>query len=155
MRIISFKLSEEFYGIPFGTIQEIVPIGPITPLPYGPLGFKGLMNLRGNIIGAMDIGPILGLDDLPLKGDEYVIIINADGIRAGIIAQNILELHRISKDMLRQAPEGMKGKEKGYFSYMFEQDGKIIIILDIIRIIQESIKEKERKLVEEDKGLSG
>ena len=55
MQLVSFKLSDETYGIEITKIREIILVGEITRVPETPHYIKGLINLRSSVIPVIDL----------------------------------------------------------------------------------------------------
>lgn len=57
----TFRVGELYLGIDAGVVQEVLREQPITPVPLAPGAVRGLINLRGQIVTAIDLGMKLGL----------------------------------------------------------------------------------------------
>jgi len=67
-KICTFRVHGLLFGIPAGQVQEVLRHQPITPVPLTPPEVAGLINLRGQIVPAIDLPRQLGLaarDDRP------------------------------------------------------------------------------------------
>jgi purine-binding chemotaxis protein CheW len=60
-RYLSFNVGKEQYAIPLLTVREVIGMPEITPVPFTPNYFLGIMNLRGQIISVVDLRLKLGL----------------------------------------------------------------------------------------------
>ena len=67
-QIVSFRLGAELYGVDIMHVQEIILIGPVTPMPSVPDYIRGLTNLRGSVIPIIDLGKRFGLECAPDTG---------------------------------------------------------------------------------------
>lgn len=50
-----FRLAEELYGTPLSSIREIIKMQHIKPVPFMAQCFRGILNLRGQIISVVDL----------------------------------------------------------------------------------------------------
>jgi len=57
----TFRIGDLYLGIDAGVVQEVLREQPITPVPLAPPAVRGLINLRGQIVTAIDLGMKLGL----------------------------------------------------------------------------------------------
>ncbi len=48
----TFYLDNLFFGVAVNQVQEVLTYQEMTPLPLAPLGVKGLINLRGQVVMA-------------------------------------------------------------------------------------------------------
>ncbi len=49
------------YLVPASAVREVEEVGAITPMPATPSWLRGVMNLRGTIVGVVDLAHFLGL----------------------------------------------------------------------------------------------
>src|SRR5690349_9149805 len=50
-----FRLAHELYGAPLLSVREVLKLTAIKPVPYMATHFKGVINLRGRIVGVLDL----------------------------------------------------------------------------------------------------
>src|ERR687896_802658 len=58
---LGFYLSGEVYGLPLEQLREVARVSHLRRVPGAPPGVAGLVNLRGEILCALDVRAILGL----------------------------------------------------------------------------------------------
>lgn len=54
-KFLGFSLGTEEYAIPLLSVKEVIALPEITPVPFSPPHFLGIINLRGQIISVMDL----------------------------------------------------------------------------------------------------
>ena len=66
----TFSVDGLFFGVEVYRVQEVIRYQEMTPVPLAPPVVKGLINLRGQIVLAIDVRRALGLDlrDLQAQG---------------------------------------------------------------------------------------
>jgi purine-binding chemotaxis protein CheW len=92
--IVEFSLSEARYTLPARVVREVVPLLSLTPLPGVPAWIAGLINVRGQILTAIDIRPLL---DLPLgrAPAQMLIIVAPDrGAEVALVADLVTVVER-------------------------------------------------------------
>jgi purine-binding chemotaxis protein CheW len=92
--IVEFTLGEARYTLPAQAVREVVPLRSLTPLPGVPPWIAGLINVRGQILTAIDIRPLL---DLPLGRvpSQMLIIVAADrGTEVALVADLVTVVER-------------------------------------------------------------
>lgn len=63
----TFFLSGEMFAVPVEHVQEVLMDQPLTPVPLAPRHIRGLLNLRGQIMPAIDLRRRL---DFPPRADD-------------------------------------------------------------------------------------
>ena len=56
MSLVTFKISNELYGINIMEVREIIRFTDITPIPNSPEFVDGVITIRGEIIPIVDLG---------------------------------------------------------------------------------------------------
>src|SRR4051812_41249332 len=87
-RFLSFSLGNEEYGVPLLAVKEVIAMPEITPIPYTPSYFLGIMNLRGQVISVMDLRQKLGVK--PSQSSETAVIIcDLNSLSIGVVVDSI------------------------------------------------------------------
>ncbi len=71
------------YLIPASAVREVEEVGAITPVPATRAWLRGVMNLRGMIVGVVDLAQFLGLVSDQALGTEALICNTRDDGREG------------------------------------------------------------------------
>jgi purine-binding chemotaxis protein CheW len=75
---VSFRLAGQWLGLPVVLAQEVLATQRISPVPLAPPEVAGFLNLRGQIVTAVDLRVRLGLS--PREDDEAAMnIVVRDG----------------------------------------------------------------------------
>jgi purine-binding chemotaxis protein CheW len=85
LRLVTFPLGEERYGLEITLVQEVQPLGPQTwsLVPCTPEFIVGAVNIRGRICSVMDIGRFLGLSSRPLSETAHVLLVRVEDLGGG------------------------------------------------------------------------
>lgn len=80
LRLVTFPLGEERYGLEITLVQEVQPLGPQiwSHVPCTPEFIVGAANIRGRIHSVMDIGRFLGLSSRPLSETAHVLLVRVE-----------------------------------------------------------------------------
>jgi len=92
--VLIFQLGEGKYSLPAHFVSEVQPLRVYTALPTTPLFIVGLVNVRGRILTAIDIRPLLDIPPTPPKEQGFLLIINAAGMEVGLLADLVTEVRR-------------------------------------------------------------
>ena len=101
LQYCTFWVGELFIGIEVSRVQEVLSHSSITPVPLAPVHVKGLINLRGHIVTAIDMGIRLDVGGVGSAGGDMMhVILNDDqGLlslvvdRAGDVVEGDKEAH--------------------------------------------------------------
>jgi purine-binding chemotaxis protein CheW len=158
LHLVIFKLGSEHYGIKIEQVKEVTLTPPIAKMPQTPSFIKGVANIRGDIIAIMDLEERFKLQssDLHLnkRGLSYTLVIESPIYTIGLMVQEVPQSLTISVSDIDRTPDVVK--EKNINENFIEgigkiDDGRLIIILDInkilsteeIELLQEKVEAKK------------
>lgn len=130
---------EEIIEQPMSTnvikVCEIVRMPKLSKLPDLAEGVEGIVNLRGQVIPAFNLGYLLYGEDAVGQG-ERMIVAEFNGIRIGLIVHSVNRIHRISWSEVKppQAIESID-PEKSTLVGIVNRDEKTILMIDVEKII--------------------
>jgi len=137
MQLVSFKLSNETYGIEITKIREIILVGQITRVPETPHYIKGLINLRSSVIPVIDLRARFGLAENELTQDSRIMVLNVGRRTIGIVVDSVNEVLRVSQDQISPAPPTVASLGNQYMTGLVRLEDQLLILLDVDRLFGE------------------
>lgn len=139
MQYIVVNIGNEQYGINIKYIDNIVRNQRITRVPKAQRYFKGIINLRGEVIPVMSIRLKLGLEDDVFTDKTRIIIIKVDSATVGIIVDQVNEVVTLGvDDMEKPTRTANDDVAAGYINAIGKNNDELISLLDIISLIEEA-----------------
>ena len=99
VQYIVVRIGNEQYGINIKYIDNIVRNQKITRVPKTQTYYKGVINLRGEIIPVMSIRLKLGLEDDEFTDKTRIIIVKIEGATIGVIVDQVREVVTLDDDL--------------------------------------------------------
>lgn len=137
-QFVVFKLDNEEYGIDILRVKEIKEMMRITRVPKAAHFVTGVINLRGEVIPVIDLRKRLNLPVAEKNSNNRIIIVSVDDITVGLIVDTSSEVIEISSSAIEEAPAGVGGVDQGYIYGIGKVGERLIILLDIVRIVTNS-----------------
>lgn len=107
-KYLTFMVEGRLYGLPILKVKEILEVGEITPLPGMPGFVRGVINIRGKVMPAVDLSLLFGGLDTSLDGRACIIVMEvAQGSRileVGFIAEGVREVRDIDGGDIEPSP---------------------------------------------------
>ena len=103
-RYLCFTLNNEWYGLSVCHLVEVLPPPTITRVPRVPKHILGVMNLRGEVLTAIDLKRILGLPQPTPPSDPALIVVEQGEVRTGLLVDRIGDLVTLVQDDFIEAP---------------------------------------------------
>lgn len=136
-KYLTFYLGKESYGIEIKFVTEIIGIQDITNLPDMPNFIKGIINLRGITIPVMDLRLRFNMPSIEYGARTCIIVIKIDDIQFGFIVDTVSEVLDIQEDEIDNPSANKFSGKKKYISGIGKVNDKVIILLDINKILSE------------------
>lgn len=139
VQYIVVRIGNEQYGINIKYIDNIVRNQKITRVPKTQTYYKGVINLRGEIIPVMSIRLKLGLEDDEFTDKTRIIIVKIEGATIGVIVDQVREVVTLDDDNTEKITRTSRDDAaSGYISSIGKSKGELISLLDIVGLIVES-----------------
>ena len=131
---IVVMVGSEQYGIDISYIDNIVPMQKITRVPKVQTYFKGVINLRGEVVPVMSVRKKMGLEDDVLTNASRIIILKLEeNASLGVIVDEVREVVNLSEDEID------KVSNKGRFINGIGKHGdQLISLLEINALVEEN-----------------
>lgn len=139
VQYIVVRIGNEQYGINIKYIDNIVRNQKITRVPKTQTYYKGVINLRGEIIPVMSIRLKLGLEDDEFTDKTRIIIVKIEGATIGVIVDQVREVVTLDDDNTEKITRTSRDDAaSGYISTIGKSKGELISLLDIVGLIVEN-----------------
>ena len=139
VQYIVVKIGNEQYGIDIQYIDNIVRNQKITRVPKAQPYFKGVINLRGEIIPVMSIRLRLGLEDDEFTDKTRIIIIKIDSSTIGVVVDQVKEVVTLVQDNVEKVTRTASDDAfSNYISGIGKSNDELISLLDIVSLVEES-----------------
>lgn len=132
----TFRLGDFFFGIDILQVQEIIRHLSFTRIPLAPTMIEGLVNLRGQIVTAIDLRLRLDLPSRSAdKSPTHVVINNADGATS-LIIDEIGDMMELSDDTFELPPDTIQGTARELITGVYKLENGLLLILDTTKVVQ-------------------
>ena len=140
IQVVSFKLGSEEYGVDIAQVQEINRMVAVTHVPRAPQFMEGVINLRGQLIPIIDLRTRFGMPRAEHTKNTRIVVTEIGTKRVGMVVDSVSEVLRLPVDQVEPAPEMITGVETEYIRGVGKIEDRLIILLDLAKIITGSEK---------------
>lgn len=138
---LTFQLGNEELGINILNIKEIISYSPVTRIPMSPGYILGVMNVRGNVVPVVDLGPRFGRASSDISRLTCIIIVEvgADEDSAtdiGIVVDSVEDVIGINPDKIEPPPSFGSKIPADYIYGMGKVAERFIMLLNIENVLE-------------------
>ena len=132
LKIVDFFLAHETYAIETEYIREVYPLKELIPLPGTPPFVLGIINVRGKILSIIDIKKFFELPERGITDLNKVIIIHADEMEIGILADIVLGVRSVPLKDIQPSLPTLTGIREEYLKGV---TGERLVVLDARKLL--------------------
>lgn len=135
--LVGFRIGEETYGVPIGSVREIVRVPEITIVPNAPELIEGVINLRGKIIPVMDLRKRFGSVAIQADKRNRILVVELENRLLGLIVSSASEVLKIPPSEIEAPGAVFAEGESSYVTGVGKLKGRLVILLDIGRLLRQ------------------
>jgi twitching motility protein PilI len=119
---IGFRLGGERFVVSLNEITEILTYPQLSRIPRTKPWVRGIANVRGTLLPVMDLSGYLGKRLATLTRLSRVIVINQQGLSAGLLIDEVLGMRHFFQEESVEVPDDLEETLKFYVSSAFHRD---------------------------------
>lgn len=133
MQYCTFTLDELTFGVPVGQVQEALRHQEMTRVPraHGVVG--GLLNLRGQIVTALDLRRRLGLVERPADQEPMNVVVRTSDGAVSLLVDQIGDVVELDDEALEAVPETADPVLRAHLVGVGQLPTGLLLVLDIAR----------------------
>lgn len=126
----TFELEGSLIGVDVLRVQEVLRAQKMSPVPKAPPEIMGLINLRGQIVTAIDLKQRLDMGSSCAENSMNVIIRSQDG-PVSLLVDSIGDVIEVDGASLEPTPDTVTPQARRYFKGVHKLEGPLLAILDV------------------------
>ena len=130
----TFSLGGLLFGVHVRSIQEIIRHHEMTRVPTASAVIRGLINLRGQIVLAIDLRHRLGLTARPAEADSISVIIRTDDRPMSLLVDEVGDILDLGEATMEPTPETIRGGVGDFLQGIYKLPDRLLLVLDVGRL---------------------
>jgi len=131
---LGFYLGGDVYGLPLEQLREVARVSQVRRVPGAPSGVAGLVNLRGEILCALDVRAILGLPSQTSTEPPFLVALRGFGDPLGLIVDSIADIYSVALDDIEAPPATWPAERAECFIGTARVASGLMGLLDLARV---------------------
>ena len=131
----TFVVDGLLFGVEVEKVQEVIRYQAMTRVPLAPFVVKGLINLRGQIVTAVDLRSRLGLPARPAADLPMNVVIRHDEGAVSLLVDEIGDVLEVEEGAFELPPGTLAGEIRELVRGVYKLKEALLIALDTDKIL--------------------
>jgi purine-binding chemotaxis protein CheW len=129
----TFFLDELLFGVVVPKVQEVLRSLEMTQVPLAPPAVRGLINLRGHIVTAIDLRRRLGLGERPPDQCPINVVVQTEDGTVSFLVDTIGDVQEVEEDTFEPPPATLTGAARELICGTYKLKDRLLLVLDTER----------------------
>ena len=134
-QLSTFFVADLFFGIDVLQVQEVLRHQPMTPVPQAPDVIEGLINLRGQIVPAIDMRRRLKMPSRPAELSPMNIVVKGSDGAVSLLVDEIGDVIRVDALTFELPPTNLNPVAKQITRGVYKLKHQLLLVLDAERTV--------------------
>lgn len=135
LEMIAVALGDQQFAIDIMSVREIRGWTASTPLPRSPAYFRGMINLRGQILPVLDLRARLGLGTSEVGAASVVVVVRVDAREVGLLVDAVCDILQVEESAIQPTPEVGAPQVHEFVSGVVSNEAGICSVLRLDRLL--------------------
>jgi purine-binding chemotaxis protein CheW len=131
----TFWVDDLCFGVSVEKVQEVLRYQQMTSVPLAPPVVKGLINLRGQIVTAIDLRSRLEWKERPADQLPMNVIVLTDDGPASLLVDRIGDVWEVNEETFERPPQTLRGIARDLIQGTYKLKDHLLLILDIDQVV--------------------
>jgi purine-binding chemotaxis protein CheW len=133
--LCSFLVADLHLGVDAAQVREVVRHQAITPVPLAPPAVAGLLNLRGQVVTAIDLRQRLGLPPRPDGQPPLHLVVGGQLGPVSLLVDQIGDVLACPPEALEPAPPTVAETVSGLLRGVCTRPERLLLLLDLPSVL--------------------
>ncbi len=132
----TFVLDGHLFGVEVETVQEVIRYQEMTRVPLATGSVGGLINLRGQVITALDLRRRLGMPDRPAGTLPMNVVVRTEEGVVSLLVDQIGDVIETDTNQFEVPPDTVSMQARDLIRGAFKLDTQLLLALDVPRAVE-------------------
>jgi purine-binding chemotaxis protein CheW len=134
----TFFLDDLFFGVEVEKVQEVLRYQEMTRVPLAPPAVRGLINLRGQIVTAIDLRSRLELNERSCAHAPMNVVVQGGDGATSLLVDQIGDVWEVPEEAFEPPPETLQGVARDLIRGSFKLNDRLLLLLDLEQVVSPS-----------------
>lgn len=132
----TFRVQDLLLGVEVTKVQEVIRYQHMTVVPLAPSAVEGLINLRGQIVVALDLRRSLGLPRAPAGTLPMNVVVQSEDGVVSLLVDDVGDVIDVPLETYAPVPENMPTGQRELIECVHDLGDGLMLVLDTNRVLQ-------------------
>ena len=137
----TFHVGGYFFGIDVLHVQEVLRAQEMTRAPLAPAVIEGLINLRGQIVTAIDMRRRLKLEPRTGDASPMNMVVRTEDGALSLLVDEIGDVLEVEAEGFEKPPENLDPAVRDLIEGIYKLKDKLLLVLDTERTVDLAVRE--------------
>jgi purine-binding chemotaxis protein CheW len=134
-QLSTFHVGKYLFGVDVSLVQEVVRLQLITPVPLASPEIAGLINLRGEVLTAIDLRARLGLPPADANREPVNVVVRVDDEPVSLLVDEIGGVLEVSQVPFEQTPSTVDERVRDLLLGAYTLPDRLLLALNARQIL--------------------
>jgi purine-binding chemotaxis protein CheW len=134
-QLSTFVVGKYLFGVDVSLVQEVVRLQSITPVPLAAPAIAGLINLRGEVLTAIDLRVRMGMTRSTSERDPVNVVIRVDDEPVSLLVDEIGGVLEVSQVPFEQTPSTVDERIRDMLLGAYTLPDRLLLALNAQRVL--------------------
>jgi purine-binding chemotaxis protein CheW len=139
----TFFVADLFFAVDVQSVQELLRVQPMTRVPQAPGVVEGLINLRGQIVTAIDMRRRLGLPPRDGNVTPMNMVVRTKEGPVSLLVDEIGDVLDVDEQTYERPPENLSPAARELIQGVYKLKDRLLLILDTEQTVDFTISPEE------------
>lgn len=135
----TFFLDDRFFGVEVEKVQEVIRYQVVTPVPLASPVVRGLINLRGQIVTAIDLRRLLQVGDRTDDRQPINIVVHTRQGTFSLLVDRIGDVLDVEQSAFEHPPDTLEGIARELIQGTYKLQGRLLLTLNINKLFNPTL----------------
>lgn len=133
---VTFRLADQWLGIPVMAVQEVLMPHRITHVPLAQGSVPGLLNLRGQIVTALDLRAVLQLPARDAHAEYMNVVVRHEGELFAFMVDDVGDVVPVEPGAIEPAPPTLDERWRTATAGIVRRERDLLVVMSVPELIR-------------------
>ena len=133
---VTFRVNRQWLGVPVNLVQEVLNAQRVAQVPIAPPEVAGFLNLRGQIVTALDLRVRLALDAGDEQASSMNVVIRHNEELYALLVDEVGDVLSVRSTAFEAAPQTLDSRWREVCSGIVRREHDLLVVLSADELLQ-------------------